>query len=264
MRLYLDLLRNVLDHGTPRTDRTGVGTRSVFAAQVRFDLSAGFPLLTTKRVHLKSVIHELLWFISGQTNIAPLQAAGVRIWNEWADADGELGPVYGHQWRRWANPDGSTSDQLSNVVQAIRDDPYSRRLVVSAWNVSDLPRMALPPCHLLFQFWVQDGRLSCQLYQRSADLGLGVPFNVASYALLTMMVAQVTGLQPGEFIWNGGDCHIYETHLEQVKVQLARQPRPLPTMHLNPAVTDLFAFRYEDFRLEGYDPHPGLPMVVAV
>ena len=264
MKQYLDLLRRILDEGTVRNDRTGVGTKSIFGHQMRFDLSEGFPLLTTKKIHLKSVIHELLWFIAGDTNIGYLRKNGVTIWDEWADADGNLGPVYGHQWRSWPAPDGRSIDQLAQVVEMIRRTPDSRRLLVTAWNPGEVDRMALPPCHCLFQFHVADGRLSCQLYQRSADTFLGVPFNIASYALLTLMIAQVTGLQPGEFIHTTGDTHIYLNHFDQVREQLARTPRPLPTMRLNPEVTDLFAFRYEDFALEGYDPWPAIKAPVAV
>ncbi|MHA7833301.1 MAG: thymidylate synthase [Algiphilus sp.] len=264
MTPYLALMRRALEEGADKTDRTGTGTRSVFGHQMRFDLASGFPLITTKKLHLKSIIHELLWFLRGDTNVRYLQEHGVRIWNEWADADGELGPVYGAQWRSWPTPQGDQIDQISDVLAQIRSNPDSRRLIVSAWNVAALPDMALPPCHLLFQFYVAQGRLSCQLYQRSADIFLGVPFNIASYALLTRMVAQVCDLQPGEFIWTGGDCHLYHNHLEQAELQLARSPRPLPTMHLNPEIRDLFAFRYEDFRLEGYDPHPHIPAKVAV
>ena len=264
MKQYLDLLRRILDEGTVRNDRTGVGTKSIFGHQMRFDLSEGFPLLTTKKIHLKSVIHELLWFIAGDTNIGYLRKNGVTIWDEWADADGNLGPVYGHQWRSWPAPDGRSIDQLAQVVEMIRRTPDSRRLLVTAWNPGEVDRMALPPCHCLFQFHVADGRLSCQLYQRSADTFLGVPFNIASYALLTLMIAQVTGLQPGEFIHTTGDTHIYLNHFDQVHEQLTRTPRPLPTMRLNPEVTDLFAFRYEDFALEGYDPWPAIKAPVAV
>ncbi|GIW92337.1 MAG: thymidylate synthase [Pirellulaceae bacterium] len=264
MRQYLELLRDVLEHGVRKSDRTGTGTLSVFGRQLRFDLSAGFPLVTTKKIHVKSVIHELLWFIRGETNVRSLQAAGVTIWDEWADADGELGPIYGYQWRSWPTPDGRRIDQLARVVEEIRSNPDSRRLLVSAWNVADLERMALPPCHVLFQFYVAQGRLSCQMYQRSADLFLGVPFNIASYSLLTMMVAHVTGLQPGEFIHTFGDVHLYVNHLEQARLQLTREPRPLPRMWLNPDVKSLFDFCYEDFRLEGYDPHPAIPAPVAV
>jgi len=261
---YLDLMRHVLQHGARKTDRTGTGTLSVFGHQMRFDLAERFPLVTTKRVHLKSVIHELLWFLQGATNVAYLRENGVTIWDEWADERGELGPVYGHQWRSWPAPDGRRIDQVAEVVAQIRANPDSRRLIVSAWNVADIPRMALAPCHALFQFYVCDGRLSCQLYQRSADLFLGVPFNIASYALLTMMVAQVTGLKPGEFVHTFGDAHLYLNHLEQAREQLARTPRDLPVMRLSPAVTDLFAFRYEDFTLEGYDPHPPIRAPIAV
>jgi thymidylate synthase len=261
---YLDLLRHVLEHGRPKADRTGTGTLSVFGHQSHYDLAVGFPLVTTKKLHLKSIIHELLWFLRGETNVKPLQEAGVRIWDEWADAQGELGPIYGYQWRSWPAPDGSQIDQISQVVDEIRRNPDSRRLIVSAWNVADLSRMALAPCHTLFQFYVVDGRLSCQLYQRSADLFLGVPFNIASYALLTMMVAQVTGYQPGEFIHTFGDAHIYLNHRTQVELQLSRTPRPLPTMRLNPDVRSILAFRFEDFQLEGYDPYPHIPAPVAV
>jgi len=261
---YLDLLRHVLDHGRPKADRTGTGTLSVFGYQTRYDLAAGFPLVTTKKLHVKSIVHELLWFLRGETNVRSLQAAGVKIWDEWAGPDGDLGPVYGYQWRSWPAPDGRHVDQIAQVVEEIRRFPDSRRIIVSAWNVADIPRMALAPCHALFQFYVADGRLSCQLYQRSADLFLGVPFNIASYALLTLMLAQTAGLRPGEFIHTFGDAHIYVNHLEQVRLQLTREPRPLPAMQLNPAVRSLFDFRYEDFRLEGYDPHPPIPAPVAV
>ncbi len=264
MRQYLDLLQDILERGVRKQDRTGVGTLSVFGRQLRFDLSAGFPLVTTKKIHVKSVIHELLWFLRGETNVRSLQAVAVTIWDEWADAQGELGPIYGYQWRRWPTPDGRTIDQLAEVVEEIRRNPDSRRLLVSAWNVADLPRMALPPCHVLFQFYVANGRLSCQMYQRSADVFLGVPFNIASYSLLTMMVAHVTGLGLGEFIHTFGDVHLYLNHIEQAKLQLSREPRPLPRMHLNPEVKSLFDFRYEDFRLEGYDPHPAIPAPVAI
>ena len=264
MRPYLNYLQHIMEHGTNKADRTGTGTRSVFGYQMRFDLSKGFPLVTTKRVHLKSVIYELLWFLRGESNVQWLQEHGVTIWDEWAREGGELGPVYGVQWRSWPTPDGGHIDQISQVVEQIKRNPDSRRLIVSAWNVAQIDAMALPPCHLLFQFYVADGKLSCQLYQRSADSFLGVPFNIASYALLTMMVAQVCGLEPGEFIWTGGDCHIYSNHMAQVERQLAREPRPLPEMHLNPAVKDIFEFRYEDFTLEGYDPHPGIKAEVAV
>ncbi|MGK0674696.1 MAG: thymidylate synthase [Halothiobacillaceae bacterium] len=264
MKQYLELMRHVRDHGIERRDRTGTGTRSVFGYQMRFDLSEGFPLVTTKKVHLKSIIHELLWFLRGESNIAYLKEHGVSIWDEWADERGDLGPIYGVQWRSWPTPDGRHIDQISQVIEQIKTNPDSRRLIVSAWNVADLPRMALPPCHVLFQFYVANGRLSCQLYQRSADIFLGVPFNIASYALLTMMVAQVTDLSPGEFIWVGGDCHLYLNHLEQAEMQLAREPRPLPRMQLNPKIKDIFMFRYEDFTLEGYDPHPHIKAPVAV
>ncbi len=264
MKTYLDLLRHVREHGTRKGDRTGTGTLSVFGYQMRFDLSERFPLLTTKKVHLKSVIHELLWFLQGSTNVAYLRAHGVTIWDEWADAEGELGPVYGSQWRSWPAPDGRHIDQIADLVAQIRRNPDSRRLVVSAWNPADIPRMALAPCHALFQFYVADRKLSCQLYQRSADIFLGVPFNIASYALLTLMVAQVTGLAPGEFVHTLGDAHLYLNHLEQADEQLSRAPRPLPVMKLNPAVKDLFGFKYEDFELVGYDPAPGIRAPIAV
>ena len=264
MKQYLDLLRHVLNDGVVKHDRTGVGTRSVFGYQMRFDLSEGFPLVTTKKVHLRSIIHELLWFIAGDTNIDYLHRNGVSIWDEWADADGNLGPVYGHQWRSWPSYDGGAIDQLSALVERIKRDPDSRRLLVSAWNVAEIDRMALPPCHCLFQFYVAEGRLSCQLYQRSADLFLGVPFNIASYALLTMMIAQCCGLVPGEFVHTFGDAHIYLNHLDQVNEQLSREPRKLPVMKLNPEVKDIFSFRYEDFTLEGYDPYPAIKAPVAV
>jgi len=264
MKAYLDLMRHVLEHGAKKTDRTGTGTLSVFGHQMRFDLAERFPLVTTKKVHVKSVIHELLWFLQGSTNVRYLKENGVTIWDEWADERGELGPVYGHQWRSWAAPDGRTIDQIAEVVSQIRANPDSRRLIVSAWNVADIPRMALAPCHALFQFYVADGRLSCQLYQRSADIFLGVPFNIASYALLTMMVAQVTGLKPGEFVHTFGDAHLYLNHLDQAREQLSREPRPAPSMRINPGVRDLFAFRYEDFALEGYDPHPAIRAPIAV
>ncbi len=264
MRAYLDLLRHVLENGSRKSDRTGTGTLSVFGPQLRFDLARGFPLLTTKRVHLKSIVHELLWFLRGDTNVAYLQRHGVTIWDEWADERGELGPIYGYQWRSWPAPDGRHIDQIEQVLAQLRTSPDSRRMLVSAWNVADLPKMALMPCHALFQFYVADGRLSCQLYQRSADLFLGVPFNIASYALLTLMVAQVCGLKPGEFIHTLGDTHLYLNHLEQAREQLTRAPRPLPAMRLNPAITDLFAFRYEDFELTGYDPHPAIKAPIAV
>ena len=264
MKQYLDLLRRIIDEGTPKSDRTGTGTRSVFGHQMRFDLRDGFPLLTTKKLHLKSIIYELLWFLLGDTNIAYLNEHGVRIWNEWADADGDLGHIYGYQWRSWPAPDGTFIDQISQVVNDIRTNPDSRRLIVSAWNVADIPNMKLPPCHAMFQFYVADGRLSLQLYQRSADCFLGVPFNIASYALLLMMVAQVTGLEPGEFIHTLGDAHIYNNHLEQVKLQLTRDPRPLPRMTLNPDVRDIFSFKYEDFTLSDYNPHPHIAGRVSV
>ena len=264
MRQYLDLLSRVLNEGNRRDDRTGTGTISVFGHQMRFDLADGFPCLTTKKLHLKSIIHELLWFLSGSTNVHYLQANGVRIWNEWADADGELGPVYGYQWRSWPTPDGGSIDQIAQAVDLIRHNPQSRRIVVSAWNVADIGRMNLPPCHALFQFYVSNGRLSLQLYQRSADIFLGVPFNIASYALLLMMMAQVTDLQPGEFIHTLGDAHIYLNHIEQVKLQLTREPRPLPHMLINPEVHDIFGFHYEDFTLTDYDPHPHIAGKVSV
>ena len=264
MKQYLDLLQEILDRGTVRHDRTGVGTKSIFGHQMRFDLSAGFPLLTTKKVHLRSIIYELLWFISGDTNVRYLQDHKVTIWDEWADENGDLGPVYGHQWRSWAAPGGRSVDQLAQVIDQIRRNPDSRRLLVSAWNPGEVDAMALPPCHCLFQFYVADGRLSCQLYQRSADTFLGVPFNIASYALLTMMIAQSCGLQPGEFIHTTGDTHIYLNHFDQVREQLSRTPRPLPVMKLNPDVKDVFSFRYEDFTLEGYDPWPTIKAPVAV
>ena len=264
MQQYLDLMRHVRDNGVLKGDRTGTGTRSVFGCQMRFDLGRGFPLLTTKKVHLKSVIYELLWFLRGDSNIAYLQAHGVRIWNEWADEHGDLGPVYGRQWRSWPTADGRTIDQISRVVEQIAANPNSRRLIVSAWNVGDVERMALPPCHCFFQFYVAEGRLSCQLYQRSADIFLGVPFNIASYALLTTMVAQVSGLAPGEFVHTFGDAHLYLNHLDQVDEQLQRTPLELPRLHLNPEVEDIFAFRYEDFRLEGYEAHPHIAAPVAV
>jgi thymidylate synthase len=264
MQPYLELLELILSRGKRRSDRTGTGTLSIFGHQMRFDLAAGFPILTTKRLHLKSIIHELLWFLSGDTNIRYLHDHGVTIWDEWADANGDLGPIYGFQWRSWPGPDGRTYDQIRAVLEGIRSDPDSRRLLVSTWNVADLERMRLPPCHVLFQFHVAEGRLSCQLYQRSADVFLGVPFNIASYALLTMMAAQVCGLQPGEFIHTFGDAHLYLNHVEQARLQLTRQPRPLPRMELNPAVTSIFDFRFEDFKLVGYDPHPPIKAPVAV
>ena len=264
MDQYLDLMRRVRTEGVRKTDRTGTGTLSIFGHQMRFDLARGFPLVTTKKLHLKSIIHELIWFLKGDTNIAYLKANGVSIWDEWADENGDLGPVYGKQWRSWATPDGRTIDQIAEAVEALRTNPDSRRIIVTAWNPADIPDMALAPCHCLFQFYVAEGRLSCQLYQRSADVFLGVPFNIASYALLTMMMAQVTGLQPGEFIHTFGDAHLYLNHLEQADLQLTRTPRPLPTMRLNPEVRDIFAFRYEDFELTGYDPHPHIKAPVAV
>jgi thymidylate synthase len=264
MQAYLDLLRHILDRGAPKGDRTGTGTRSVFGYQLRFDLADGFPLVTTKKLHLKSILYELLWFLRGETNTAWLKEHGVSIWDEWADEQGDLGPIYGYQWRSWPAPDGRKIDQISDVINRIQTTPDSRRLIVSAWNVADLERMALPPCHLLFQFYVAEGRLSCQMYQRSADVFLGVPFNIASYALLTLMVAQVTGLAPGEFIHTFGDAHLYTNHLEQARLQLTRAPRPLPTLRINPAVRSIFEFRYEDFQLENYQPHPHIPAPVAV
>lgn len=264
MKQYLDLMRHVRDQGIDKDDRTGTGTRSVFAYQMRFDLSEGFPLVTTKKCHLRSIIHELLWFLQGDTNIKYLQDNGVRIWDEWADENGELGPVYGYQWRNWPAPNGESIDQIANLIRMIKTNPDSRRLIVSAWNPALVDQMALPPCHALFQFYVVNGKLSCQLYQRSADIFLGVPFNIASYALLTMMVAQVCGLQPGEFIWTGGDCHLYSNHMEQVDEQLSREPFPLPTMKINPAVDDIFAFRFEDFELCNYQAHPHIKAQVAV
>ena len=264
MKQYLDLMRTVVEKGTDRRDRTGVGTRSIFGYQMRFDLLEGFPCLTTKKLHLPSIIHELLWFLSGDTNIRYLKENRVRIWDPWADQDGNLGPVYGRQWRSWTAPDGRSIDQIGEVLQTLRGDSSSRRMVVSAWNPADLDRMALPPCHCLFQFYAADGRLSCQLYQRSADVFLGVPFNIASYSLLILMVAQVSGLETGEFVHTLGDAHLYLNHLEQARLQLTRQPRPLPRMRLNPEVKDLFAFRFEDLTLEGYDPHPHIPGDIAV
>ncbi len=264
MRAYHDLLQHVMASGVDRQDRTGTGTRSVFGHQMRFDLGEGFPLVTTKRVHLRSVIHELLWFLRGETNVRSLHEHGVTIWDEWADESGELGRIYGAQWRSWRTPDGGTVDQIAEVVERIRADPTSRRLMVSAWNPGELGEMALPPCHVLFQFYVAEGRLSCQLYQRSADLFLGVPFNIASYALLTHMIAQVTGLGVGDFVHTFGDAHIYSNHFEQVREQLSREPRPAPTVRLNESVRDLFAFRYEDVQVVGYDPHPPIKAPVAV
>ena len=264
MQQYLDLLRHIMEDGTVKTDRTGVGTKSVFGYQMRFDLSKGFPLLTTKKVHLKSIIYELLWFISGDTNIKYLKDHGVSIWDEWADENGDLGPVYGHQWRSFPTPDGGSVDQLAQVVDQIKNHPDSRRMLVCAWNPGEVDKMALPPCHCLFQFYVADGRLSCQLYQRSADTFLGVPFNIASYALLLQMMAQVTGLQPGEFVHTTGDTHLYLNHIEQAKLQLTRTPRPLPRMIINPDIKDLFSFDFDDFQLEGYDPHPHIKAAVSV
>ncbi|GGE85643.1 thymidylate synthase [Stappia taiwanensis] len=264
MQQYLDLMQRILDEGSEKSDRTGTGTRSVFGHQMRFDLSKGFPLVTTKKLHLKSIIHELLWFLAGDTNIRYLKENGVRIWDDWADENGDLGPVYGYQWRSWPAPGGESIDQIANLLEQIRRNPDSRRLIVSAWNPALVDEMALPPCHALFQFHIADGRLSCQLYQRSADVFLGVPFNIASYALLTMMVAQVTGYEPGDFVHSLGDAHLYLNHLDQARTQVAREPRPLPRMALNPNVTDLFAFRFEDFTLEGYDPHPHISAPIAV
>jgi thymidylate synthase len=264
MQPYLDLMRHVLTHGHLKTDRTGTGTRSVFGWQMRFDLARGFPLVTTKKVHLKSIVHELLWFIAGDTNVRYLQQHGVSIWDEWADANGELGPVYGSQWRSWPTPTGGAIDQLAQVVESIKTNPDSRRHIVTAWNPVDIPKMKLPPCHALFQFYVAEGKLSCQLYQRSADIFLGVPFNIASYALLTQMVAQVANLKLGEFVHTLGDAHLYLNHLEQATEQLARTPRALPTMRLDPSITELGAFRYEHFALEGYDPHPLIRAPIAV
>lgn len=264
MRQYLQLLQHILDNGIQKSDRTGTGTRSVFGYQMRFDLADGFPLLTTKKLHLKSIIHELLWFLAGDTNVAYLQENGVRIWNEWADADGDLGHIYGYQWRSWPDYRGGHVDQISRIIDQIKNTPDSRRMIVSAWNVADLPNMNLPPCHAMFQFYVADGRLSLQLYQRSADCFLGVPFNIASYALLLMMVAQVTGLKPGEFIHTLGDAHIYNNHFEQARTQLAREPRALPRMTINPEVKNIFDFKYDDFTLTDYNPHPHIPAQVSV
>ena len=264
MQQYLDLVQHILDHGAKKTDRTGTGTLSVFGYQLRFDLGAGFPLLTTKKLHLRSIIYELLWFLRGETNVKFLQENKVTIWDEWADANGDLGPVYGYQWRSWPSADGRHIDQITNVIEDIKRTPDSRRLVVSAWNVGELDKMALQPCHALFQFYVADGRLSCQMYQRSADVFLGVPFNIASYALLTMRVAQVTGLAPGDFVHTLGDAHLYANHLEQAREQLTRAPRPLPTMRLNPEVTSIFDFKFSDFTLESYDPHPSIKAPIAV
>jgi thymidylate synthase len=264
MTPYLDLMRHVLEHGTKKDDRTGTGTLSVFGWQMRYNLAEGFPLVTTKKCHLRSIIHELLWFLQGDTNIRYLKDNGVSIWDEWADENGNLGPVYGHQWRSWPARDGGTIDQISEAVKTLKTNPDSRRIIVSAWNVADLDRMALAPCHAFFQFYVADGKLSCQLYQRSADIFLGVPFNIASYALLTMMMAQVTGLKPGDFVHTLGDAHLYLNHLDQAREQLSRTPRARPTMKLNPDVQDIFGFRFEDFTLEGYDPHPAIKAPVAV
>ena len=264
MRPYLDLMRHVLDHGHRKSDRTGTGTRSVFGWQMRYDLADGFPLLTTKKLHLRSIIHELLWFLQGDTNIRYLKENGVSIWDDWADAEGDLGPVYGKQWRSWEAPDGRSIDQISQLIEALKKNPDSRRHIVSAWNPSEVDRMALPPCHALFQFYVAGGKLSCQLYQRSADIFLGVPFNIASYALFTMMVAQVCGYELGDFVWTGGDCHLYTNHLEQTQLQLSRELRPLPRMRINREVKDIFAFTIDDFTLEGYNPHPHISAPVAV
>jgi thymidylate synthase len=264
MRQYHDLMEHVLKNGVEKRDRTGTGTISVFGHQMRFDLADGFPMMTTKKLFLKAIIHELLWFLAGDTNVRTLQKNGVTIWDEWADANGELGPVYGHQWRSWPDGHGGTIDQIANLISDIKRNPDSRRLIVTAWNPADVPKMALPPCHCLFQFYVANGKLSCQLYQRSADIFLGVPFNIASYALLTMMIAQVTGLEPGEFIHSFGDAHLYLNHVEQAQEQLSRRPYPLPTMRINPAVKDIFAFRYEDFTLENYQAHPTIKAEIAV
>jgi len=264
MQVYLDLLTHIKENGTFKSDRTGTGTTSVFGYQMRFNLEDGFPLVTTKKTHLKSIIHELLWFLKGETNIGYLTENGVRIWDEWADENGDLGPVYGKQWRSWEGANGVVIDQIKEAVQTLKTNPDSRRIIVSAWNVADLPKMALMPCHAFFQFYVADGKLSCQLYQRSADVFLGVPFNIASYALLTMMIAQVCDLGLGDFVWTGGDTHLYSNHMEQVELQLSRTPRALPTMKINPNVKDILDFQYEDFTLEGYDPYPGIKAVVAV
>ena len=264
MKQYLDLMRHVRDNGTKKEDRTGTGTLSVFGYQMRFNLQDGFPMVTTKKLHLKSIIHELIWFLNGDTNVKYLQDNGVRIWNEWADEDGNLGPVYGHQWRSWSAPNGESIDQITQLIDQIKNNPDSRRLLVSAWNVSDVNKMALPPCHTMFQFYVADGKLSCQLYQRSADIFLGVPFNIASYALLTMMIAQVTGYEPGDFVHTFGDAHLYLNHMEQTELQLSREPRTLPTIKINPDVKDIFSFKFEDFSLEDYDPHPHIKGIVAV
>jgi thymidylate synthase len=264
MKQYLDLMRHVLERGTPKSDRTGTGTLSVFGHQMRFDLAEGFPLLTTKKLHTKSIVHELLWFLQGSSNVKYLKEHGVSIWDEWADEDGELGPVYGVQWRSWPTADGRVIDQVQLLLDQIRGNPDSRRLIVSAWNVGEIDKMALPPCHAFFQFYVADDKLSCQLYQRSCDIFLGVPFNIASYALLTLMVAQVCGLKPGDFVWTGGDCHLYTNHLEQAREQLSRAPKSLPQMVLNPDVKDLFGFKYDDFKLVDYNPHPHIKAPVAV
>jgi thymidylate synthase len=264
MKAYHDLLRDVLENGTAKMDRTGTGTLSIFGRQMRFDLSDGFPLVTTKKLHLKSIIHELLWFIAGDTNIKYLKDNGVGIWDEWANEHGELGPVYGKQWRNWPTANGESIDQLAQVINQIKTNPDSRRMIVSAWNVADVPNMALPPCHLLFQFYIAEGKLSCQLYQRSADLFLGVPFNIASYALLTEMIAASCGLIAGDFVWTGGDIHLYDNHLEQARLQLTRDHKVLPTLRLNPEVRDIFTYRYDDIQIEGYDPHPAIKAVVAV
>jgi thymidylate synthase len=264
MKQYLDLMQHILDNGVKKEDRTGTGTLSVFGYQMRFNLAEGFPLVTTKKVHLRSIIHELLWFLKGDTNIAYLKENGVSIWDEWADANGDLGPVYGSQWRSWPTPDGRHIDQITQVVNQLKNSPDSRRIIVSAWNVAEIENMKLPPCHAFYQFYVANGKLSCQLYQRSADVFLGVPFNIASYALLVLMMAQVTGLEPGEFIWTGGDTHLYLNHLEQTQLQLTREPHALPTMQLNPDVKDIFDFKFEDFKLEDYVSHPGIKAPVAV
>lgn len=264
MRQYLDLLQHILEHGNEKSDRTGTGTKSVFGYQMRFDLQKGFPLVTTKKLHLKSIIYELLWFLNGDTNVKYLQENGVRIWNEWADENGSLGPIYGKQWVAWEKKDGSTVNQIKQAIELIKNNPDSRRIIVNAWNVADLPNMKLSPCHALFQFYVADGKLSCQLYQRSADVFLGVPFNIASYALLTMMIAQVCNLEPGDFVHTFGDVHIYSNHMEQVQLQLSREPKPLPKMHINPDVKDIFSFKYEDFKLTDYHPHPHIKAAVAV
>jgi len=264
MRQYLEFMRHVKEHGAIKTDRTGTGTRSVFGYQMRFDLQQGFPLLTTKKVHLKSIIHELIWFLQGSTNIAYLKENGVSIWDEWADAEGNLGPIYGYQWRSWPAPNGEHIDQITQVLEQIRSTPDSRRMIVSSWNVADVPKMKLPPCHALFQFYVADGKLSCQLYQRSADIFLGVPFNIASYAILTHMMAQQAGLEVGDFVWSGGDCHLYSNHMQQVELQLARELRELPRLRIKRTPDSLFDYRFDDFEIEGYDPHPGIKAPVAV